>query len=195
MSEFRYNRLIAALLQHLAQTAGQMEIDLTPLVFYAPARRALMEKVYKFRNKPFNASTTCDSALIADLATFFARTFWNRKLKETSMASKTTLDQKLFAVGYQIKNEIPKPPKISGFVIEWQGKEVQEDVDVSGQDLDNWEVTIDRLPGLGPWIWEGSVVTEHEDPENPGDVEYEGTWRRPTVSELERFSNGKLIWE
>lgn len=89
MSEFRYNRLIAALLQHLARSAGHMEIDLTLLVPYEPARLALLEKIHKLLNKPFDENVICDSALIADLATFFAHTFWNQKLKEAVTVIKT----------------------------------------------------------------------------------------------------------
>jgi len=121
------------------------------------------------------------------------------------MACRVTPDQKMLVVGYQISNEIPKPPKIRGFLIEHLGKEIDEDEGANGRLVDEWNVVSGDLddegcekpwviPGLGLWIWEGDVVAEHDDEDDPGDITYEGKWRRPTDIELARFNTGKLLW-
>ena len=132
------------------------------------------------------------------------------------MVSRVVPDQKMLIVGYRIQNEIPTP-KTRGFLLEYFGKEIEEDEAANGREVDEWnvlftggdDVVFDSdadtdaplpkpgvIPGLGLWIWEGLITIEHdaEPEEDPGDVEYTGTWRRLTAVELERLHNGQMLW-
>lgn len=132
------------------------------------------------------------------------------------MACRVTPDQKMLVVGYRIHNEIPTP-KIRGFLIEYSGKEIEEDTVANGREVDEWNVIFEGadgevidsdndddavphksgvIPGLGLWIWEGEVTTENDvgPDEDPGDVTYDGEWRSPTDEEMRRLQSNLPIW-
>lgn len=100
-------------------------------------------------------------------------------------------DQKILVYGYKVPNEYKAG--IRALVLEYVGKGVQDDVDSVGREVEDWVNGGPKVPpGLGPWIWEGTVTYDPNDIDGP--VDYEGKWRRLQPEEVARMLGGEEQW-
>lgn len=97
---------------------------------------------------------------------------------------------------YEAKMLIVTPDMDTGMIV-FANEHVHDDIDELGSRMLEDVLGKQQPPDAGVWIWEGTQVwsTGYGPDDSDTDVDYrDGTWRRPTETEIAQLVRGESPW-